>query len=146
MKFFSLLQLKTGQRIDEFRKRVNRRNLSFSQFILMIRKTIILQKLQEIVVFSETTNDADSQSFIGGTNDSLTTVPTTPDSLQITTTSTVPQRIRTRQGLQTHFVNVIRPGAQPLRTTPFRFNSTSVVKRLHSCTLQMGLYTVPENG
>ena len=47
MKLYSLLLIKEGEGIDQFRNRVNRRNISYSQFILMIRKQIIIPILRK---------------------------------------------------------------------------------------------------
>ena len=153
MKIFSLLMLNENETIDSYRKRINRRNVSFSQFILMMRKTIILPNIlpdsgipsQQMIVHNTcnpdviiTGNDA---AVTTGTDD--TTDPTS-DNHTSSSTSTLVRRT-TRNSRRTHIVKNIQTDAQPNRNTPLRYGTTSVIKRLRSCHLPIGLYTLPEN-
>ena len=142
MKIFSLHLFNEKESIDSYRKRINRRNISFSQFILMMRKTIILPNIvsesgsqSQLMTVPHTCS---TDVIVSGNGIAVTTgTDDTPDPTSdkhTSSSSRISLRRTTRNSRRTHIVKNIQTDW-----------TTGVIKRLRSCHLPIGLYILPEN-
>ena len=137
MKVYSLLLVQEGESIDQFRNRINRKNVSFSQFILMIRKRIIIPILRKCEMEEPGSYRLVIDEYVQLEQSTRTTTNRRSTSTELSTSiAMAPRWLRSNN---THNIKKVCYKAKPLRKTPQRYKESSVIARIRECNLPMGL-------